>query len=377
MEAIYKTSPQQADATRKAMLQAIDTRCQFEEKTSNAQKTIKQLERIAKRIERLDYRAISYIAAKELDFDAYVNSSKQNGTRANIYSIPKYLELCSVLNAGSFLHMNGGEHATIAATLVALHNDCNVQKTLAFEVNSIMSGIRRFQAMRGDSSQDSILAGIMLGKIYSYANGMTQGGSSLRALEALGIVREVMRDGSCKVWTFAEANDETKTLVKKAYAALASNMFQSEQDKGYIKETALAPIVPEDVWIEVLNAVDSAIPDNAAQVESVSVASNMTQEERDAIQSETMANSDGMGLMLPVSVPEKKGTLSAAIRKTIKKDTQKQENAKISVQSSLINILDSEAMEAEAERQKAAKKAIASAKRKATLAAKKKAAASK
>lgn len=224
--------------------------------------------------------------------------------------------------------MNGGEHATIAATLVALHNDCNVQKTLAFEVNSIMSGIRRFQAMRGDSSQDSILAGIMLGKIYSYANGMTQGGSSLRALEALGIVREVMRDGSCKVWTFAEANDETKTLVKKAYAALASNMFQSEQDKGYIKKTALAPIVPEDVWIEVLNAVDSAIPDNAAQVESVSVASNMTQEERDAIQSETMANSDGMGLMLPVSVPEKKERYLPQFIKRLRRTTQNRQKQK-------------------------------------------------
>ena len=188
MEAIYKAGTQTIAEVKKAMLHAIDTRCQFEETTSNSASTIKQLQGIAKKIERLDYRASSYIVAKEIDFDSYVNSSKQNGTRANIYSIPKFLELCSILNGGDFLAMNGGDNATIASTIVALHNDFNVQKSLAFEVNDLMTGIRRFQAMRGDTAQGSVYAGILLGKLYSYANGATQGGSTLRAMEALQIV---------------------------------------------------------------------------------------------------------------------------------------------------------------------------------------------
>lgn len=352
MEAIYKASAQAIEAAKKDMLQSIDTRCQFEETTSNSASTIKQLQGIAKKIERLDFRASAYIVAKEIDFDSYVNSSKQNGTRANIYSIPKFLELCSILNGGDFLAMNGCDCATIASTIVALHNDFNVQKSLAFEVNDLMTGIRRCQAMRGDTAQKSVYAGILLGKLYSYANGATQGGSTLRAMEALGIVKEVTRDGNCKVWTFQNDDESTQTLILKAYRALAANMFHSEQDSGYINKTRLAYIVPESIVIDVLKTATEQAQEaeqKAAQQEAQQT------EQRESDFALSVADSDGMGLAI-VSVPAKQEAKKQAAREA---------------QGTLINILDKDAMQAEAERQAKEKKERALAKRRATLAAKK------
>lgn len=364
MEAIYKASNQTIAEAKKTMLLAIDKRCQFEETTSNSASTIKQLQGIAKKIERLDYRASAYIVAKEIDFDSYVNSSKQNGTRANIYSIPKFLELCSILNGGDFLAMNGGDCATIASTIVALHNDYNVQKSLAFEVNELMTGIRRCQAMRGDTAQKSVYAGILLGKLYSYANGATQGGSTLRAMEALGIVKEVTRDGNCKVWTFQNDDESTQTLILKAYKALAANMFQSEQDEGYINKTRLAYIVPESIVIDVLKTATEQ-----AQETEQKAAQQTEQRESDFALS--VADSDGMGLAI-VSVPVKKQEAKKqAEREASVKELVKELKGKQEAQGTLINILDKDAMQAEAERQAKEKKERALAKRRATLAAKK------
>lgn len=373
MEAIYKASSQTIAEVKKAMLAAIDTRCQFEETTSNSASTIKQLEGIAKKIERLDYRASSYIVANEIDFDSYVNSSKQNGTRANIYSIPKFLELCSILNGGDFLAMNGGDCATIASTIVALHNDFNVQKSLAFEVNDLMTGIRRFQAMRGDTAQGSVYAGILLGKLYSYANGATQGGSTLRAMEALQIVKEVTRDGNCKVWTFRNDDESTQTLILKAYKALSRNMFQSEQDSGYINKTRLAYIVPETVLIDVLKTATEQTQE-AEQQEA-------QQAQNESALALSVADSDGMGLAI-VSVPAKRETAVTeqdakenSVRELVAELKGKQKatpkKATPAKQGNLINIFDKEAMQAEAARQKAVKQERANAKRKATIAAKK------
>lgn len=385
MEAIYKASSQTIAEAKKAMLHAIDTRCQFEETTSNSASTIKQLQGIAKKIERLDYRASSYIVANEIDFDSYVNSSKQNGTRANIYSIPKFLELCSILNGGDFLAMNGGDNATIASTIVALHNDFNVQKSLAFEVNDLMTGIRRFQAMRGDTAQGSVYAGILLGKLYSYANGATQGGSTLRAMEALQIVKEVTRDGNCKVWTFRNDDESTQTLILKAYKALAANMWQSEQDAGYINKTRLAYIVPESVLIDVLKtATEQATEQEAEQQEAEQQAQTQAaaqQAQRESDLALSVADSDGMGLAI-VSVPAKQE--AAATEQDAKENSARELVAELkgkqkatpkkaapAKQGNLINIFDKEAMQAEVERQAEEKKQRALAKRRATLAAKK------
>lgn len=360
MESIYKAGTQTIAEAKKAMLQAIDKRCQFEETTSNSASTIKQLQGIAKKIERLDYRASSYIVAKEIDFDSYVNSSKQNGTRANIYSIPKFLELCSILNGGDFLAMNGGDCATIASTIVALHNDYNVQKSLAFEVNDLMTGIRRCQAMRGDTAQKSVYAGILLGKLYSYANGATQGGSTLRAMEALGIVKEVTRDGNCKVWTFQNDDESTQTLILKAYRALAANMFHSEQDSGYINKTRLAYIVPESVVVDVLKTAT----EQAQEAEQkVTAQQEAQQEQRESALALSVADSDGMGLAI-VSVPAKKQEAKEASIKELAKELKGK-------QGTLVDILDKDAMATEAARQAEEKKARALAKRRATLAAKK------
>lgn len=381
MEAIYKAGTQTIAEVKKAMLHAIDTRCQFEETTSNSASTIKQLQGIAKKIERLDYRASSYIVAKEIDFDSYVNSSKQNGTRANIYSIPKFLELCSILNGGDFLAMNGGDNATIASTIVALHNDFNVQKSLAFEVNDLMTGIRRFQAMRGDTAQGSVYAGILLGKLYSYANGATQGGSTLRAMEALQIVKEVTRDGNCKVWTFRNDDESTQTLILKAYKALSANMWQSEQDSGYINKTRLAYIVPESVLIDVLKTATEQATEQQEAEQQTQTQATAQQAQRESDLALSVADSDGMGLAI-VSVPEKQEAAVTeqdakenSVRELVAELKGKQKatpkEAAPAKQGNLINIFDKEAMAAEAARQAEEKKARALAKRRATLAAKK------
>lgn len=363
---LYNATSQAIAGLKQSMLNAIDTRCQFEEKTTNSKQTIKQLGNIAKKIERMDYRASAYILAKDLDFDGFVNSSKQHGTRANIYSIPKYLELCTILNNSDFFDMSGSDHATICASIVALHKEYNVQKTFSFFVNDIMSTIRNFQALNGDSKHAKKLENLQLfGRAYRYANGATQGGSSLRALEALGIVREVMRDGSCKVWTFANDDEATRELIKRAYKALSKNMPQDENDSRKVRGSLLSFGVPETVFVEVLR---SPIEEQAEKQKEEQQAQEAQEQSDSAYDSALLAvaDSDGMSQMHAVSVPAKKQ------KATSKKTTPKKAESKAPAGNSVpFNIFDKEAMAAEMERQAKQKREIANAKRKATLAKKK------
>lgn len=330
--------------TIKAISRGIDNRIAFEEQTQGGLKTIKALERLLKRADRLDHYTLTFIEQNGIDFDSYVNSAKQDGSRANIYSITKLWEASRILQGAKFDDMESNDHATLAATLVGLHEGNFNQKRLEFRINDLMTGIRRFQMFESSKYRSYLESYMLTGRAYEYGAGNTQGGSSLRALEALGIVQEAGREGTCKVWTFKEDSDLIKSLVSKAYLALASCMFATEQDSNFVKGTETCPAIPESLKL--------SFPASYVAKEEKQEDSNALNAAREGILNALammQADSDGMGQAI-ASVPEVK-----------EEETTR----------APINILDKEAMAKEAARQKKEKQEKANAKRKATLAAKK------
>ena len=314
----------------KVMLSAIDKRIKFEETTQGAAKTIKQLTGLLKKAERMDNFTLSYMIENKIDFDSYVNSSKQSGTRANIYSITKLWELCRVLHGAKFDDMDSNDHATLAVTLVGLYEGNANQKRLQGRVDDLMTGVRRFQMFRSSAHAAKLESYQLTGKAYVYAAGNTQGGSSLRALEALGIVKETGREGTCKTWGFCNDSDSVKHLVSSAFAALEKNMFSTEQDSDYVKGTEVCPAIPESIILHAI-AASNAHQNVPEDTEALDTARSNLLHSLALMQ----ADSDGMGQAI-ATVPEVKA--AEATRAPI-------------------DILDKEAMAAEAARQKEEKKA--------------------
>lgn len=327
------------------MKKAIDTRIKFEETTQGAAKTIKQLTGLLKKAERMDNFTLSYMIENRVDFDSYVNSSKQSGTRANIYSITKLWELCRVLHGAKFDDMDSNDHATLVATLVGLYEGNVNQKRLQNRIDDLMTGVRRFQMFRSSAHAAKLESYQLTGKAYVYAAGNTQGGSSLRALEALGVVKETGREGTCKTWGFCDDSDSVKAMVKNAFYALSLNMFLTTQDSDYITGTEISPAIPENIVLSVTRVAVTPAP--TQEDSGLNAARESLLHSLALIQ----ADSDGMGQAI-TNVPH---------------DGKEEEET----ERAPIDILDKEAMAAEAARQKEAKKAASIAKRKATLAAKK------
>lgn len=224
----------------KDIISSLDIRIVFEKETFGAEKTIKQLGSLKQKAEQIDSRALVYMGFNNVDFNGFVNSTKLHGTRANIYSIPKFWEICRALAGVSFDDMLSSDHATIVCTIVAMAEGNSNQKRIENRLNDLMTGIRRFQ-MFYSSKYASYLAAYQAGKKpYEYCSGNVQGGSSLRALEALGIVQEAGREGNCKLWKFTDT-EKTKAVIQKAFSALCGNMFESENDSNYVLKTEILP----------------------------------------------------------------------------------------------------------------------------------------
>lgn len=160
-------------------------------------KSLANIERCLDNAARYNAFTLHYLASVAFDFSAYVNSTKHDGKRANVYSISKLEIIANVLNGGSFVP--DSDSRTTAATLLALKAG-----------HLTGAAINKFV--------DAKMTEWNCGGSAGYTSGATQSGSSLRALEALGVVK---RDGA-RAW---QDSEEFKRCVAKASAGDKSGMF--------------------------------------------------------------------------------------------------------------------------------------------------------
>jgi hypothetical protein len=169
----FPATPAQIDATRANLLKGLRDRGVFEaSRTVTNEKEEKEitsildyLARQEKKAEKIDAMTLAYAAAHAFDYDVHINSVRQEGKRCNVYAIPKWYVIQRVLNGARF--QAASDDRTVAATVLALGSGITHGKSIWDAVNERCSA----WGMGG-------------GK---YASGQTQGISSLRALDALGI----------------------------------------------------------------------------------------------------------------------------------------------------------------------------------------------
>jgi hypothetical protein len=177
-------SPDMIEASRRDLLASLASRATYELDSNGGEKTVRQIERLHDRATKLDSLTLAFAPATGLDWDQHVNSHRRAGDRFNVYAIPKLWETMRVLN-GSAFDQSGNDGATLSGTIAALARGIVNEKLIANALNDYMN------VLRGRDSGNP------------YTSGGTQASSSLRALEALGIVKRTGRDGNCQTWGIA------------------------------------------------------------------------------------------------------------------------------------------------------------------------------
>jgi hypothetical protein len=180
---IFEATPEQIDATRKNLLDAIDERTRFEQSLvtdafDNAS-ILRFLDRYRKHASKLDAFSLGWAASHNFDFISHLNSTRYEGARFNVYAMPKLHDLMRVLNGGSWQNLEDSDAATLAGTVIALKNGVTAGKQIANALDDFMN----------TTAQRT-----------GYKSGSTQSGSSLRALEAIGAVKKT----GARTWEIAD-----------------------------------------------------------------------------------------------------------------------------------------------------------------------------
>lgn len=172
--------------TRKLVCDAVDARKAWEQTVPqrNVNSKIDYLNTFRKRVERADAFALGYLHTHPVAFDAVFMSHKRSNQAFNIYAMPKVLEVARCLNGGALNPAMGGDHMTIAGTILAIASGITLESQIAHYINTFAHEMGR--------------AG--------YSSGGTQSSSSLRALEALGVVKQVGKLANCAMWGAANAD---------------------------------------------------------------------------------------------------------------------------------------------------------------------------
>ena len=223
------TDSNNAQSVRSSIRAAIDARMAFEESANGGDKTIKQLLSMLKEVDSLDSAICNKSTEMGFNWDSFINSHRVTSARCNIYAIPKAWQIMGAIASGKFSRLGDSDPATIATTILAMGEGIQNEKTIANRVNVLMTGLRRWQAFNNPVSRGPAVVLSQFEKhknfVYFYASGPTQCGSSIRALEALGIVRNVGKEGNCKLWKFATLDDKTRELVNMAFSAIVANFY--------------------------------------------------------------------------------------------------------------------------------------------------------
>ena len=194
------------EATRADMLAGIEDRIAWERANNtnpaHLESIVKTLGTHRKHVANAD--AYTLVGAAELGISrAYYTSTRVSGACRNVYSMSKILVLSRVYY-GSAFHTRGDD-ATLAATILALDIalDSDATRRNAFKHFTIPNYVNAVCSAWGMGRTPG-----------SYTSGGTQSGSSLAAMEALGII--AYERGSWKI-----ANPIAWDRVLKAAKAIA------------------------------------------------------------------------------------------------------------------------------------------------------------
>jgi len=135
---------------------------------------------------------LGYAVGRGINFPDLFLDKRVDGARCNVYAIPKMLAFMRVLNGAKF--RDDSDDNTNCATVLALASKLTGGKRMWDHINETCSAF-----------------GMSGGR---YGSGATQGGSSLRALAALGIVR---KEGNAHVI----CDDDMFAILVKAAKARA------------------------------------------------------------------------------------------------------------------------------------------------------------
>lgn len=202
---LYSISVDQISATRDAMRNAVEARMSAERAAGTLNPAKERfLSAFRNRVARLDSFSLAYLGTHPVAFDTVFLSHKRNGAMFNIYAMTKACEIARVLNGGALDSKAGGDHMTIAGVALAIERGDTVEKTIAHKLNDYA---------RASGRRD-------------YSSGATQASSSLRALEAFGIVKMTGRAGQCAMWEVA--NRDTFARVCDAARGISAHGMGSD-----------------------------------------------------------------------------------------------------------------------------------------------------
>ena len=215
---LYSITADAVSAIRAAMRDAVSARVSAERAAGTLNPAKENfLSRFLKRVQRLDSYSLAYFGTHPVAFTSAFLSHKRSGAMFNIYAMTKACEIARVLNGGAFDASAGGDHMTLAGVIDALDRGISNEKLIAFDLNKYA---RRFPG-KGD-----------------YSSGPTQASSSLRALEAFGIVKMTGRAGMCALWgvanreAFARCADAARGISEHGMSADTSQNADSSTQAG-------------------------------------------------------------------------------------------------------------------------------------------------
>ena len=167
---LFSTTLDTVAAARGNLINSVDARIAWEVSgTSDDWESIVEfLSGFKNRVRKCDAYALGFLAANPLDFENIFLSHRRSNAMMNVYSFDKCLATARCLNGGE-LRGDVSIDETIAGVVLAMARGETRQKELGFCLNDYMN-------------RD--------GKRGSYSSGATQTSSTIRALEAFGIVRK-------------------------------------------------------------------------------------------------------------------------------------------------------------------------------------------
>jgi hypothetical protein len=190
-------SRESCEAMRAMFINACDARLARERTFPEHSSIEKFLLRERKEWQTCDALTLAYAVATGVDPLAWYMHERHAGEMTNVYSIPKQRVFARVLSGGSFRDLLDSDEATCAGTVLSLQRGSRIGKQIAADLNDFMNSAA---GRRG------------------YASGATQSGSSLRALECLGIVKKA----SPREWEVIASKEDFDLLVKAARKAKRS-----------------------------------------------------------------------------------------------------------------------------------------------------------
>lgn len=201
----------------------------------------------------------------------------------SIYSFSKFWDLLDYLATGHEQGISKGDTATNAATLVALLITpiMEQKKFLDFNVNAVMTNLRRFQLFTENNPTSKRLQDWHAeSKVVAFGAGSVQSSSSINALRAIGAVsksgRNVLRNAisahlcrmawdTVSAWTYANPSECPMSVKDKTPDAFVHNCDMPE----WIDETASEGIElsnEEDDFRGVCDVIDESGTDTTEEV---------------------------------------------------------------------------------------------------------------